>query len=128
MLEIFEANCEGCNIRIWRMKENPFGRLLQRVRKILQGGDFSAFRPHPADGERRSAALSQLIGNGMGPARSEAILEKFNLTLQPKAPDTYLCDCLGIGPKTASVIQEALGLPDEVAVRSKPPKASRERQ
>ncbi|GAB6266944.1 MAG: hypothetical protein STSR0001_23930 [Methanothrix sp.] len=24
MLEIFEANCEGSNIRVWRMKERPF--------------------------------------------------------------------------------------------------------
>ena len=43
MVEVFEANCEGCNIRVWRMLDNPFGRLLQKVRKILQGGDFSAF-------------------------------------------------------------------------------------
>ena len=45
MVEIFEANCEGCSIRVWRMLDNPFGRLLQRVRKILQGGDFLAFVP-----------------------------------------------------------------------------------
>lgn len=126
-VEVFEANCEGCNIRVWRMLDNPFGRLLQRVRKILQGGNFSAFRPLPAEGERKSAALSLLIGNGMGPARSEAILEKFNLILLPKGPDACLCDCKGIGPKLASAIQEALELPDEVVARPKSPKAGRAR-
>jgi len=96
-----------------------------RVRKILQGGDFSAFRPHPAEGERKFAALSMLIGNGVGPARSEAILEKFNLILQPKYPDNHLCDCKGIGLKLASTILEALELPDEVTEKAacpKPPK------
>ena len=128
MLEIFEANCIGCNIRVWRMKENPFGRLLQRVRRIMQGEDFFSFRPHPADGERKSAALSLLIGNGMGRARSEAILKRFHFTLQPRTPDTYLCDCPGIGPKIASVIQGTLGLPDEMVARPKPPKDSRSRR
>jgi hypothetical protein len=128
MVEVFEANCEGCNIRVWRMLDNPYGRLLQRVRKILQGGNFSGFRPRPAESERKSTALSLLIGNGMGPARSEGILEKFNLTLQPKRPDTRLCDCKGIGPKLASVIQEALELPDGVAARPKSPKAMREQE
>ena len=127
MLEIFEANCEGSNIRVWRMKEKPFWRLLQRVRRVLQGGNFSDFRPHPADGERASAALSLLIGKGMGRARSEAILEKFSLTLKPKTSDTYLCDCPGIGPKMASIIQEALGLPDGIAARPKSPNISRKR-
>lgn len=128
MLEIFEANCEGCNIRIWRMKENPFGRLLQRVNRILAGEDFSAFRPHPANGERASTALSLLIGNSMGRARSDSILEKFNLTLEPKTLDTYLCDCPGIGPKIASMVQEALGLPDGIAARAKSPEISRARR
>jgi hypothetical protein len=127
MVEVFEANCEGCNIRVWRMLDNPFGRLLQKVRKILQGGDFSAFRPHPAEGERKSAALSLHIGNVMGPARAEAILEKFNLILQPKRPDACLCDCKGIGPKLESHIQEALELPDEVVARQAELKAGRAR-
>ncbi len=119
MVEVFEANCAGCNIRVWQMLDNPFGRMLQRVKKILQGGDFSAFRPRSAGGERKSAALSMLIGNGMGPTGSKAVLEKFNLILHPKRPDVYLCDCKGIGPKIASTIQEALGLPDGVAARPK---------
>lgn len=123
MLEIFEANCIGGNIPVWRMRDNPFGRLLQRVRRMIQGGDFFSFRPHPAGKERESAALSILIGNGMGRARSEAILERFHFTLQPKTPDTYLCDCPGIGPKMASIIQEAFGLPEEMIARPKPPKS-----
>lgn len=47
MIEGFEANCEGCNIRIWRLKKNPYGRMLLRVRKILKGGDLLGFRPSP---------------------------------------------------------------------------------
>lgn len=123
MLEIFEANCLGCNIQVWRMKDNPFGRLLQRVRKIMQGGDFFSFRPRPAEGERESAALSMIIGNGMGRARSRAILERFHLTLQPRGQETCLCDCPGIGPRMATVIQEALGLPDEMMARPRSTKA-----
>ena len=75
MIEGFEANCEGCNIRIWRLKENPYGRMLLRVRKILKGGDLLGFRPSPAEDERKLAGLSLLIGNGIGPARSRSILE-----------------------------------------------------
>ena len=55
MIECFEANCEGCNIRIWMMKNNPYRRMLFRVHKILEGGDLSCFRPSPADGERKLA-------------------------------------------------------------------------
>ena len=58
-----------------------------------------------------------LIGNGIGPARSEGILEKFDLVLEPKKSDTYLSDCRGIGPKLATVIQNALNLPQETAIR-----------
>lgn len=128
MVERFEANCEGCNIRIWRLKDNPYGRMLLRVRKILEGGDLSCFRPSPADGERQLAGLSLLIGNGVGPARSKGILEKFNLILEPKKPDTYLSDCHGIGPKLAAVIQESLNLPPGIALRPKARKARRVRR
>ncbi len=31
MVEDLEANCEGCNVRVWRLKENPYGRMLLRV-------------------------------------------------------------------------------------------------
>ncbi len=125
MVEDFEAGCEGCNIRVWRLQENPYGRMLLRVRKILEGGDLSRFRPNPADGERKFVGLSVLIGNGIGPARSQSVLEKFRLTLLPKEPDTYLSDCDGIGPKLVSVLQESLNLPHEITTRPKMRKARR---
>jgi hypothetical protein len=128
MVEDFEANCEGCNIRVWRLKENPYGRMLLKVRKILEGGDLSCFRPCPADGERKSVGLSLIIGNGIGPARSGSILEKFNLTLEPKKPDVYLTDCNGIGSKLALSVQESLNLPQEITTRPKVRKARRERR
>jgi hypothetical protein len=123
MVESFEANCEGCNVRIWRLKENPYARMLLRVRKILEGGDLFCFRPSTAEGERKAVGLALLIGNGIGPARSESILEKFNITLEPKKPDTYLNDCNGIGPKSASAVQEALNLPQWITTRPKVRKA-----
>jgi hypothetical protein len=125
VIEDFEANCEGCNIRVWRLQENPYRRMLLRVRKILNGGDLSGFRPSPAYGERKFAGLSLLIGNGIGPSRARSILERFNLTLEPKEPDTYLNDCNGIGPKLALVIQEAFNLHHEVAIRPKMQKGHR---
>jgi hypothetical protein len=125
MVEHFEANCEGCNVRVWRLKENPYGRMLLRVRKILEGGDLSCFRPTIAEGERKAVGLSLLIGNGIGPARSESILEKFSITLQAKNPDTYLSDCRGIGPKLASIIQESFDLPPGMTMRLKAPKSGR---
>jgi len=128
MVEDFEASCEGYNIRVWRLLENPYGRMLLRVRKILEGGDLSGFRPRPADGERRFVGLSLMIGNGLGPARAKSILEKFNLTLEPKEPDTYLNDCKGIGQKLASVVQEALDLPHEMTARPKVRRARRVRR
>ncbi len=121
MIESFEANCEGCNIRVWRLKENPYGRMLLRVRKILEGGDLSGFRPIPADGERKFVGLSLMIGNGIGPIRSQSILE-------PKKPDTYLNDCSGIGPKLAVIVQESLNLPLGITTRPKGRKARRGQQ
>lgn len=97
--------------------------MLLRVRKILEGGNLSSFRPTLADGERKFVGLSLLVRNGIGPARSQSILEKFDLTLEPKKPDTYLSDCRGIGQKLASVIQETLSLPQEIAIRPKVQKA-----
>lgn len=123
MVEHFEADCIGCNVRVWRLKDNPYARMLLRVRKILVGGDLSCFRPSTAEGERKAVGLSLMIGNGIGPARSKSLLEKFLLTLQAKNPDTYLCDCRGIGPKLASIIQETFDLPPEMAMRPKARKA-----
>ncbi len=128
MVEDFEASCEGYNIRVWRLQENPYGRMLLRVRKILEGGDLSCFRPNPADGERKFVGLSVLIGNGIGPARSQSILEKFDLTLKPKKPDTYLTDCRGIGQRLASVVQKSLNLPLEITTRPKMGKVRRRRK
>ena len=82
--------------------------MLLNVRKILQGGDLTSFRPRPAPGERQAVGLSLLCGNGLGPARSHGILEKFNIALLPKKPGTYLDDCPGIGPKLVAAVQEAL--------------------
>jgi hypothetical protein len=115
MVEDFEANCIGLNIQIWRLKANPWNRMLLNVRKILQGGDLTGFRPKITIGERQAVGLSMLCGRGLGPARSRAILEKFHVALIPKSPDTYLSDCPGIGPKLSTAIQNALNIhPDHV--------------
>lgn len=108
MVEDFEANCIGMNIQVWRLKIDPWKRMLLNVRKILQGGDLTVFRPRPAVSERQAVGLSILCGNGLGPARSNRILEKFNVSLVPKGSDTYLDDCPGIGPKLAAVVRNAL--------------------
>jgi hypothetical protein len=108
MVEDFEANCIGMNIQIWRLKIDPWKRMLLNIRKILQGGDLTVFRPRPAVGERQAVGLSILCGKGLGPARSNRILEKFYISLIPKNPGTYLDDCPGIGPKLATVVRDAL--------------------
>ena len=110
MVEDFEANCIASNIQVWRLKANPWKRMNLNVQKILQGGDLTAFRPRPAIRERQAVGLSMLCGKGVGPARSERILEKFHLSLSPKEPDTYLDDCPGIGHKLARVVQNALNV------------------
>jgi len=128
MVEVFEANCEGCNIRVWRMLDNPYGRLLQRSARSCRAGIFLAFvpvRPNLRESPRHCPCSLEMAWVRQG---QRAFLEKFNLTLQPKWPDTRLCDCKGIGPKLASVIQEALELPDGVAARPKSPKAMREQE
>jgi hypothetical protein len=111
MLEDFEANCIGMNIQIWRLKIDPWRRMLQCVQKIMQGGDLSVFRPKPAVGERHAVGLSILCGKGLGLARANRILEKFDISLVPKKPDTYLDDCPGIGPKIATVVRDSLSVP-----------------
>jgi hypothetical protein len=111
MLEDFEANCIGMNIQIWRLKIDPWRRMLRSVQKILQVGDLSVFRPKPAISERQAVGLSILCGKGLGPARANRILEKFYVSLVPKKPDTYLDDCPGIGPKLATVVRDALFVP-----------------
>lgn len=111
MVDGFEANCIGLGIPVWRLKTDPWKRLLLRVRKILEGGDLAGFAPSPADGERQAVGLSILAGKGIGPAKAKAILEKFSVNLLPKDESHgYYCpqleDCSGIGPKLAEQIRK----------------------
>jgi hypothetical protein len=117
MVEDFEANCIGMNIQIWKLKIDPWKRMLQCIRKILHGGDLAVFRPRPALNERQAIGLSILCGKGLGPARAKSILEKFSVSLVPKKPDAYLDECPGIGPKSAKVIQDALMVPTALVYR-----------
>ncbi len=113
MVEGFEANCIGVGIPVWRLKTNPYGRILLRVRKILEGGDLSGFAPKPSDGERQTVGLSILAGRGVGPKMAANILERYNLCLVLK--DGFcgdLVDCEGIGPKRAETIRKNLEVLD----------------
>lgn len=113
MVEGFEANCIGVGIPVWRLKTNPYGRILLRVRKILEGGDLSGFAPKPSDGERLEVGLSILAGRGVGPKMAANILERYNLCLILR--DGYcgdLEDCAGIGPKRAETIRKNLEVLD----------------
>lgn len=101
MVEGFEANCIALRVPVWRLKTDPWKRMLLRVRKILQGGDLTGFAPAPAEGERQSVGLSILAGKGIGTTKAAAILEKFQLILEPWTDDCYLTDCDGIGEKLA---------------------------
>ncbi len=113
MVDGFEANCIGLGIQVWRLKTDPWKRLLLRVRKILEGGDISGFAPKPSDGERQVVGLSILAGRGVGPKKARNILDRFNVCLMPK-DDSYgydspvLEDCQGIGPKIAEIIRKNL--------------------
>lgn len=113
MVEGFEANCIGVGIPVWRLKTNPYGRILLRVRKLLEGGDLSGFSPKPADEERQTVGLSILAGRGVGPKMAQNILERYNLCLVLR--DGYcgdLVDCEGIGPKRAEQIRKNLEVLD----------------
>ncbi|MDD1761760.1 MAG: hypothetical protein LUQ59_05960 [Methanothrix sp.] len=96
------------NIQVWHLMIDPWRRMLLNVRKMLQGGDLTAFRPRPAVCERQAIGLSILVGRGLGPARSSRILEKFHVTLVAKEPGVILEDCSGIGHKMAKVVRDAL--------------------
>jgi hypothetical protein len=107
MVDGFEANAIGQGIQVWRLKTNPYGRILLRVRKILEGGDLVGFVPKPADGERQVVGLSILAGRGVGPKMAANILERYNLCLILR--DGFcgdLVDCEGIGPKRAETIRK----------------------
>ena len=106
MVDGFEANCIGLGIPVWRLKTDPWKRLLLRVRKILEGGNLSGFAPKPAEGERKAVGLSILAGDGIGATKAKNILQKFDLCLRPKIAIGCLEDCDGIGPKLASTIRK----------------------
>ncbi|MCK9566304.1 MAG: hypothetical protein M0Q43_09670, partial [Methanothrix sp.] len=119
MVEDFEANCIGMNIQVWQLQIDPWRRMLQRIQKILQGGDLTVFRPRPVASERQAVGLSILCGKGLGPARANRILEKFIVSLVPKEPGTYLDDCPGIGPKLATIVRSALFVPPACVKRTR---------
>lgn len=125
MVEGFEANCIALGVHVWRLKTDPWKRLLLRVRKIMEGGDLTGFAPAPADGERQAVGMSILAGKGIGPLKASAILEKFRICLEPRQADTYLNDCAGIGPKLADVVGKAMNVPPERFLRPKVRKSSR---
>lgn len=113
LVDGFEANCIGLGIQVWRLKTDPWKRLLLRVRKILEGGDISGFAPKPSDGERQVVGLSILAGRGVGPKMAANILQRYNLCLMIK--DGFcgdLVDCEGIGPKRAEMIRKNLEVLD----------------
>lgn len=105
------------NIQIWKLKIDPWNRLLQCIMRILHGGDLTVFRPRPALNERQAIGLSILCGKGLGPVKAKGILEKFAVSLVPKKPDTYLDDCPGIGPKSIKAVPETLMVPPSCANR-----------
>ena len=109
MVEGFEANAIALGIPVWRLKTDPWKRLLLRVRKILEGGDISGFAPKPSDGERQVVGLSILVGRGVGPKMAANILQRYNLCLVLRDGCCGdLVDCEGIGPKRASQIRKNL--------------------
>ena len=113
LVDGFEANCEGCRIRILKLGYNQFPRLLLRARKILEGGNLEGFCPKPAEKERMEVGLSILAGRGVGPKMAANILKRYNLCLIRR--DGYcgdLEDIPGIGPKRAETIKRNIEVMD----------------
>ena len=114
----FEANAEALGCPVERWSSMPYSRLLSRVAKRLEGkASLMDYRPRPSEEERKIAALAMLLGNGIGPEKAKAILEKFDLKLESKneigadgmIKDSYkLTDCKGLGPKLAARIREKI--------------------
>ena len=113
LVDGFEANCEGCQIRVIKLGYNQYPRLLLRARKVLEGGDLSGFCPKPAEKERMEVGLSILAGRGVGPKMAANILKRYNLGLIRR--DGYcgdLEDIPGIGPKRAETIKRNIEVMD----------------
>jgi len=127
MVEGFEANCIALRVPVWRLKTDPYKRMLLRVRKILEGGNLAGFAPAPAEGERRAVGLSILTGKGIGPAKARAILEKFQLILEPCADDCYLNDCAGIGDVLARQLFNSQNIRIDSMHVLRPPKPRKSR-
>lgn len=108
----FESCCEALGCPVERWDDMPYSRLLSRVAKRLEGkASLMDYRPRPAEEERKVAALSMLLGNGIGESKAAAILEKFDLKLESKfnretCRGYSLTDCKGLGPKLAARIRE----------------------
>jgi hypothetical protein len=122
MVEGFEANCIGLGVQVWRLKTDPYKRMLLRVRKILEGGDLGGFAPAPAEGERQAVGLSILAGKGIGPVKARAILEKFQLILEPRVDDCYLNDCDGMGEVLARQLGDSKNITVDCRHVLRPPK------
>jgi hypothetical protein len=127
MVEGFEANCIGLRVPVWRLKTDPYKRMLLRVRKILEGGDLTGFAPAPAEGERQAVGLSILAGRGIGPTKAGAILEKFMICLLPKRDDNFLVDCAGIGEKLAMQLFHSKTISVDCCHVCRPPKPKKSR-
>lgn len=127
MVEGFEANCIALGVPVWRLKTDPWKRMLLRVRKILEGGDLTGFAPAPAEGERQAVGLSILAEKGIGPAKARAILEKFQLILEPDGDDCYLTDCDGIGEKLARQLGDSKNIAVDCRHVLRPPKPRKSR-
>ncbi len=113
LVDGFEANCEGCQIRVIKLGYNQYPRLLLRARKVLEGGNLEGFRPKPAEKERMEVGLSILAGRGVGPKMAANILKRYNLCLIRR--DGYcgdLEDIPGIGPKRAETIKRNIEVMD----------------
>jgi hypothetical protein len=127
MVEGFEASCIALRVPVWRLKTDPYNRMLLRVRKILEGGDLTGFAPVPAEKERQVVGLSILAGRGIGPVKAGAILEKFRIALVPKNDANFLVDCTGIGEKLAMQLFHSKTISVDCCHVCRPPKPKKGR-